>query len=108
VCIPRSVRLLLRCRGVNDLFDTDVLPVRNGVVHFWQLVRGVLAARATNDSFFVFCDQRRPDLIDCWFEEMRAATDSSLRTRLGILTWQEISATLPKPVRIFLDEKYGI
>jgi len=39
---------------------------------------------------------------------MRAVTDSRLRTRLGILTWQEIAVTLPKPVRMFLDEKYGI
>jgi hypothetical protein len=68
----------------------------------------VLAAHATGSSFFVFCDRRRPDLIDRWFEVMRAVTDSSLRTRLGILTWQEIGATLPQQVRKFCDEKYGI
>jgi hypothetical protein len=71
-------------------------------------VRGVPAAYATGGGFFVFCDRRRPDLIDRWFEVMRAVTDSSLRTRLGILTWQEIAGTLPKLVLIFPDEKYGI
>ncbi len=102
------LRLLSRYRDLNDIFDTDLLPIRNCVVHSWQLIRGVLAARSTGGSFCVFCDGRRPDLIDRWFEVMRAVTDSSLRTRLGILTWQEIGVTLPKPVRIFLDEKYGI
>lgn len=102
------LRLLARYRDLNNVFDTDLLPIRDGIVHSWQLIRGVLAAHVTGGSFFVFCDRRRPDLIDRWFRVMRAVTDSSLRTRLGILTWQEIGVTLPKPLRIFLDEKYGI
>jgi hypothetical protein len=102
------LRLLERLRDLNDVFDREQLPVRDGIVHSWQLIRGVLAAHATGSSFFVFCDRRRPGLIDRWFEVMRAVADASLRTRLGILTWQEISMTLPKPLRLFLDEKYGI
>lgn len=102
------LRLLSRYRDLNEVFDPELLPRREGVVHSWQLIRGVLAAHATGGSFFVFCDGRRTDLIDRWFEVMRAATDSSLRTRLGTLTWQEIGARLPRPVRAFLDEKYGI
>jgi hypothetical protein len=101
-------RLLSRYRELNNVFDTEQLPGRDGVAHSWQLIRGVLAAHAAGGSFFVFCDRRRPDLIDRWFEVMRAVINSSLRTRLGVLTWQEISATLPKPLRDFLDEKYGI
>ncbi len=99
--------LLSRYRDVNEAFDAELLPLRDGVVHSWQLIRGVLAAHATGGSFFVFCDRRRPDLIDRWFEVMHAVTDSSLRTRLGILTWQEIAETVPKSVRRFLGEKYG-
>jgi len=102
------LRLLSLYRDLTDVFDTELLPIRDGVVHSWQLIRGVLAAHATGSSFCLFCDGRRPDLIDRWFEVMRAVTDSGLRTRLGILTWQEIAVALPKPVRIFLDEKYGI
>lgn len=102
------LRLLSRYRGLSDVFDTAQLPIRGNFVHSWQLIRGVLTAHATGSSFFVFCDRRRPDLIDRWFEVLRAVVDSSLRTRLGILTWQEISATLPKALRAFLAEKYGI
>jgi len=102
------LRLLSRYRDLDDVFDTELLPIRNGVVHSWQLIRGVLAAHATGGSFVVLCDRRRPDLKERWFEVMRSVTGSSLRTRLGLLTWQEISATLPNPLRVFLDEKYGI
>jgi len=102
------LRLLARYRDLNEVFDAEQLPVINGVVHSWQLVRGVLAAHACSGSFLVICDRRRPDLIDRWFEVLRAVSSSSLRTRLGILTWQEISAALPRQVRHFLGEKYGI
>jgi hypothetical protein len=99
---------LLRYRDLETVFSMGDLPIVNGLVNSWQLVRGVLAAHDRSGSFIVFCDRRRPDLIDRWYEVMRAVTSSSLRTRLGILTWQEISAVLPKPLRQFLEEKYGI
>lgn len=102
------LRLFSRYQHLMKVFDAEQLPIRDGVVHSWQLIRGVAAAYATGCSFFVFCDRRRPDLIDAWFAVTRAVTDSSLRTRLGILTWQEIGVTQPKPLRAFLNEKYGI
>jgi len=102
------LRLLARYRDVSEVFDTEQLPIVDGVVHSWQLVRGVLAAHACSGSFLVLCDRRRPDLIDRWFEVMRAVASSSLRTRLGILTWQEIGVALPRSLRRFLEEKYGI
>ncbi|MGB7137447.1 MAG: hypothetical protein WBD46_19320 [Acidobacteriaceae bacterium] len=101
-------RLLARYRDTDEVFDTERLRIANGSVDSWQLVRGVLAAHALASSFFVFCDSRRPDLMERWFEVMGAVRPSSLRTRLGLRTWQEIGATLPKAVRRFLGEKYGI
>lgn len=102
------LRLLSGYRDLTEVFETEKLPIGDGIVNSWQLIRGVLAAHAIGSSFFVLCDRRRPDLIDRWFEVMRAVVDSSLRTRLGVLTWQEIGMTLPRPLRVFLDEKYGI
>lgn len=91
-----------------DVIDVERLPVTNGHVHSWQLIRGVLAAHATDSSFLVVSDRRRPDLIDRWFAVIGAVSSSALRTRLGLLTWQEIAATLPARLQHFLDEKYGI
>jgi len=99
---------LAQYRDVERVFDPAALPNRSGVVHHWQLVRGVLAAHARTASFAVICDRRRPDLIDAWFAVMRAVRDCELRTRLGIITWQEIAAQAPPRVQRFLAEKYGI
>ena len=56
----------------------------------------------------MICDARRPDLIDAWFAVARAVKVASLRSRLQLATWQEIAATLPKAMRGWLAEKYGI
>lgn len=101
-------RLVARYRALAEVFDLEQLPVIDNVVHSYQLIRGVLAAHAWSGSFAVLCDRRRSDLIDRWFVVMRAVRDSSLRTRLRLLTWQEIAATLPQALRCFLDDKYGI
>ena len=74
----------------------------------YQLIRNVLAAHATNASFCVFHDQRRPDLGEAWFEIMRAVKSADMRTRCKVLTWQELVPVLPVGLREFLDLKYGI
>jgi hypothetical protein len=102
------LRLLERYRDLYEVFDCEQLPIAQGVVQSWQRARGVLVAHAMQGSFFVFCDGRRADLRERWFEVMRAVRNSLLRTRLGLVTWQEMSAALPRPLRVFLDEKYGI
>jgi hypothetical protein len=56
----------------------------------------------------VICDGRRPDLAERWFEVMLAARDAALRTRLGLVTWQEIATMLTPRVQRFLEERYGI
>lgn len=74
----------------------------------YQLIRNVLAAYASNCSFCVLHDQRRPDLREAWFPIMAAVKSAALRTRLKVLTWQELAALLPDGLRKFLDVKYGI
>jgi hypothetical protein len=39
---------------------------------------------------------------------MSAVVSAELRCRLSVVTWQEIAAALPRKVRTFLGEKYGI
>lgn len=102
------VRLLSRYRDSEEVFDVEHLPIEDGVVRSYQLIRCVLAAYASGASFVVLCDGRRPDLIERWFGVMRAVRDPELRTRLGIVTWQELAATLPRRVQTFLAERYGI
>lgn len=74
----------------------------------YQLIRNVLAAFAVGCSFCVLHDERRPDLREEWFQVMRAVKSAELRTRLKVLTWQELAAFLPDKLQTFLDRKYGI
>jgi hypothetical protein len=74
----------------------------------YQLIRNVLAAYASDASFCVFCDARRQDLIETWYSILTAVRRPTFAARLKLLTWQELSTTLPTDLQHFLDIKYGI
>jgi hypothetical protein len=97
-----------RYRDLMDVFDSGELMMSGDVVRGYQLIRGVLAAHATGGSFYVLCDARRPDLIENWYAVMRAVRSCVLRCRLQLLTWQELTAVLPRSLQRFLAAKYGI
>ena len=88
--------------------DTLIAPVAEAGYAGYQLIRNVLAAYAADSSFCVFHDARRPDLREQWFCIMSAVRSAEFRTRLKVLTWQELAAFLPDPLQQFLDVKYGI
>lgn len=100
--------LITRYRDVESVFDLSELPSQNGRYLSYQLLRGTLAAHTTGGSFVVFCDARRPDLIESWYRIMRAVRLFDLRYRLKLLTWQELSVTLPSELQRFLGTKYGV
>jgi hypothetical protein len=100
--------LVHRYRDLDAVFAVDRLPMRNEKYRSCQLIRGALAAHACGASFAVVCDQRRQDLIDDCFQVMSAVASAELRCRMSVVTWQELAETLPRKVRAFLGEKYGI
>jgi hypothetical protein len=97
-----------RYRDLEQVFDVDRLPMNDERYRSCQLIRGALAAYAHDAIFAVFCDRRRRDLIEDCFEIMSTVASAELRCRLSVVTWQEIAAVMPKKMRIFLAEKYGI
>ena len=99
---------VLRYVGLEEVFDVSELPMAGESVQSYQLIRGVMAARHGRRSFVVVCDGRRVDLREKWFLVMRAVRCCELRSRLGLVTWQEIAGVAPGVVRGFLGEKYGI
>lgn len=107
---PRAPRARVeRYRDFASAFDVDALPQSGESYLHYQLIRGVLAAHAEQGTrYCVICDARRPDLIDAWFTVARAVRLASLRSRLQLTTWQEIATTLPKSMRNWLAQKYGI
>jgi len=104
----RSCEVLSTYRDFGEVFDRRSLP-RQGDSYFgYQLIRNVLAASALDCSFCVLLDARRADLTEQWYAVMRCIRSAELRTRMKVLTWQELAAVLPRELREFLHVKYGI
>ena len=103
-----SRQRVMRYLEVEEVFHIDQLPWTTGGLNGYQLVRGVLAAQRERASFVLLCDARRADLRDMWFRVLQAVRSYDLRSRMGLLTWQELAATAPRPLQQFLAEKYGI
>src|SRR5579884_2781073 len=95
-------------RDFDEVFDTRRLPRVTDNYLSYQLIRNVLAAYANHCSFCVMADARRPDLIEAWYGVMQAVHAVDLRLRCKMITWQELSRILPRKLRVFLHEKYGI
>ena len=102
------MRLVERYMDLDEVFERETLEVTRRGVKSYQLIRGVLAAHAAGARFCLLCDGRRPDLVEAWYGVMRAVKSYELQGRLRLVTWQEVAACVPKKLRVFLDEKYGI
>jgi hypothetical protein len=102
------LRMVERYRDFDSVFEGNRLRPHAGIVSSYQLIRGTLAAHTTGSSYCVFCDARRPDLIERWYAVMCAVRSCTLRCRLKLLTWQELTATVPISLQKFLATKYGI
>ncbi len=100
--------LMKRYEQFGTVFDVDRLPRARGQFRSYQLLRGVLAALHHEARFAVFCDARRPDLREEWFAVMATVQSADLRSRMLLITWQEIAACLSRPLQNFLATKYGI
>jgi hypothetical protein len=107
---PSAPRLRVeRYRDFSYVFDTKLLPQTAELYFHYQLIRGVLSVFAEQGiRYCLICDARRPDLIDAWFSVASAVRLPLLRSRLQLITWQEIAAALSKSMRMWLEDKYGI
>jgi len=91
-----------------EIFRLADLPRFRRQYQCYQLLRNVLAANAHNASFCLITDARRTDLIEAWFRVIAAIRPLDLRMRSKLLTWQELTPTLPRSLRDFVEQKYGI
>jgi hypothetical protein len=112
--IERLPRKILTPPPLPPNFDPDDptvnLPTRTNRIRIdsYQLIRNVLAANAADAAFCVLLDARRRDLIESWYAILSAVHSPTFATRLKLLTWQELAATLPTQLQSFLAAKYGI
>ena len=100
--------VLEKYRDFKTVFDISELPRSGDQYISYQLIRNVLAGYASGLRFCVMLDARRQDLIEAWYRIMRCLREAELRTRCKVLTWQELSSSLPPRLQSFLESKYGI
>ena len=101
-------QLLERYAGFESCFETALLPRNRGHFRSYQLLRDVMAAQHHGARFLVMLDARRSDLLEDAYLVYRAVPSATLRSRLHVVTWQEIALFVGRPMQRFLEEKYGI
>jgi len=104
----KAVGVVELYRDLEEVFDCGALPRVGDQYVSYQLIRNVLAAHALKMAFCVLLDGRRPDLMEAWYAIMKCVRVPELGTRCKVLTWQELTGTIPPDLRQFLDLKYGI
>jgi hypothetical protein len=108
-CIsPKPPRTLIETAAAIATQATRNTSSDRTLIQGYQLIRNVLAAYAAGASFCVLSDARRHDLIETWYSILSAVHSPTFATRLKLLTWQELSTTLPQDLQLFLEAKYGI
>ncbi len=109
IFFQRAPKAVVRTyRDFSELFDSEVLSQTARDYCSYQLIRNVLAAHATACALCLLTDARRPELIEAWFAVMKCVRPVDLRARCKVLTWQEMAKAVPRSLREFLTEKYGI
>ena len=95
-------------RDLRDIFECRHLPRLGRKYVSYQLIRDVLAAQALSLDFCTLLDARRPDLLEDWYGIVRCIRFAGVRAKCKMLTWQELTSSLPAALQRFLSVKYGI
>ena len=104
----QRAELVEQYRDLREVFEPRQLPRAKRNYVSYQLIRNVLAAYALDLDFCTLLDARRPDLIEDWYSIARCIRSATLRARCKVLTWQELTPSLPAALQRFLTVKYGI
>ena len=104
----QRAELVEQYRDLREVFEPRQLPRTKRKYVSYQLIRNVLAADALDLDFCSLLDARRPDLVEDWYSIARCIRSATLRARCKVLTWQELSLSLPAALQRFLSVKYGI
>jgi len=104
----QRAELVEQYRDLREVFEPRQLPRTKRKYVSYQLIRNVLAAHVLDLDFCTLLDARRPDLLEDWYEVVRCIRFAGLRAKCKVLTWQELTPSLPAALQRFLSVKYGI
>jgi len=104
----QCTELVEQYRDLREVFEPRQLPRTKRKYVSYQLIRNVLAAHVLDLDFCTLLDARRPDLLEDWYEVVRCIRFAGLRAKCKVLTWQELTPSLPAALQRFVSLKYGI
>lgn len=104
----QRAELVEEYRDLREIFECRHLPRLGRKYVSYQLIRNVLAAQALSLDFCTLLDARRPDLLEDWYGIVRCIRFAGVRAKCKMLTWQELTSSLPAALQRFLSVKYGI
>lgn len=89
------------------VFDRTLLELnKNRKYKNYQLIRNILTAYKYKCRFILLVDESRIDLIKEFIKTTNAIKDNSLRNRMDFITWQEITNSVGKTLREYIQTKY--
>lgn len=89
------------------VFDCTLLELnKKGEYRNYQLIRNILTAYKCEYRFILLVDESRIDLIKEFIKTTNAIKENSLRKRMEFITWQEITNSVGKTLREYIQTKY--
>lgn len=104
----KSVSAVKNYTAVEKVFHFNNLPNNGENIFHYQIVRNIMASVQLNKRHILICDDRRGDLIRCYYDVVKCVRDVGIRKNCSIIFWQEIFTKVGKELRQFLLDKYGI
>lgn len=101
---PKSVVHLYRY--FKDLFEESCLLTPKEDIQQYQLIRNILTAYKYNFYFTAIIDSTRIDLMKEIINVLKSVKNYNLRSRINIVTWQEIIDSCGGKLKLYLQEKY--
>jgi hypothetical protein len=104
----KSVSVVKNYTDIEKVFHFNNLPNNGENIFHYQIIRNILASVQLNKRHILICDDRRGDLIRCYYDVVKCVRDVGIRKNCSIIFWQEIFTKVGKELRQYLLDKYGI
>ncbi len=96
---------LKKYKDLSNIIDLTDLEEGDMVTNY-QLIRNILAVYKHGFTFYLLVDESRTDLIREFYRTKAAILDSRFKSKVKLLTWQELIEVCGKELKAFINRKY--
>jgi hypothetical protein len=99
---------VLKYTALENVFHVDMLSMCDEYFDDYQVIRNLLAAIQHGKRHLLICDERRSDLVLKYSRTVCCLRDRFDRARCGVVFWQDLARASGRPLRSFLEDRYGL